>query len=204
MYIGNAGRLRRQAGISLIEMVMFIVIIGVGLAGILSVFNVTTKSSADPLLRKQALAIAESILEEVQLMPFTFCDPDDANAATATGAADCDNPGMDQNKAGGALITPTPATETRYDVNTPFDNVADYGGFAMESGGIFDMASGGVTKVPGLDGYKLKPISITRVGYGGIAANGDALLIRVTVTDPRGEDISVEGIRTRYAPRAVP
>ena len=35
----------------------------------------------DPALRRQALAIAESVLDEVQLMPFTFCDPDDANMA---------------------------------------------------------------------------------------------------------------------------
>jgi len=56
-----------QAGISLIELVMFIVIVSVGVVGILSVMNVTTKSSADPMIRKQALAIAESVLEEIEL-----------------------------------------------------------------------------------------------------------------------------------------
>ncbi len=71
----------RQLGISLIELIMFIVIVSVALAGILLVLNVTTKSSADPLVHKQALAIAESLLEEVELMPFTYCDPDDVNAA---------------------------------------------------------------------------------------------------------------------------
>ncbi len=57
----------RQKGISLIELIMFIVIVSVGIAGILSVMNVTTKASADPLLRKQALAIAESLLEEIDV-----------------------------------------------------------------------------------------------------------------------------------------
>src|SRR4051794_24643993 len=65
-----------QAGISLIELIMFMVIVSVGLAGILSVMTVTTRASADPMLRKQAIAVAESLLEEIQLQPFTFCDPD--------------------------------------------------------------------------------------------------------------------------------
>ncbi len=56
-----------QRGISLVELIMFIVIIGVALAGILLVMNQVTSRSADPLIRKQALAIAESMLEEIQL-----------------------------------------------------------------------------------------------------------------------------------------
>ncbi len=72
---------RTQRGLTLIELVMFIVIVSVGIAGILAVLNVTARSSADPLAPKQALAIAEALLEEIQLAPFTFCDPDDANAA---------------------------------------------------------------------------------------------------------------------------
>jgi len=64
-------RIARQAGISLVELVMFIVIVSVGLAGILSVMNVTTRHSADPLIRKQALAIAESLLEEIELQAYT-------------------------------------------------------------------------------------------------------------------------------------
>jgi MSHA pilin protein MshD len=56
-----------QRGISLIELIMFIVIISVALAGILLVMNQVTRGSPDPLIRKQALAIAESMLEEIQL-----------------------------------------------------------------------------------------------------------------------------------------
>jgi MSHA pilin protein MshD len=43
----------RQAGISFIELIMFIVIVGIGVAGILSVLNVTAQKSADPMTRKQ-------------------------------------------------------------------------------------------------------------------------------------------------------
>jgi MSHA pilin protein MshD len=59
-----------QRGISLIELIMFILIVSVALAGILLVMNVTTKNSADPLIHKQALAAAESLLEEIELQDF--------------------------------------------------------------------------------------------------------------------------------------
>ncbi|MBS1198459.1 MAG: hypothetical protein H6R18_2244 [Proteobacteria bacterium] len=53
------------SGFSLIELIIFIVVISVGLVGILSVMNVTILSSANPVLRKQAAAMAEAVLEEV-------------------------------------------------------------------------------------------------------------------------------------------
>ena len=60
-----------QSGISLIELIMFIVIVSVALAGLLLVLNATGKGSADPLIQKQALAIAESLLEEIELQDFS-------------------------------------------------------------------------------------------------------------------------------------
>ncbi len=74
---------RKSLGASLVELVVFIVIVSAAVAGIIGVISITTQSSADPLIRKQALAIAEAVLEEVQLQPFTYCDPDDPAAATA-------------------------------------------------------------------------------------------------------------------------
>ncbi len=62
--------LSSERGTSLIELVMFIVIVSVALAGILLVMNTTTKNSADPLIRKQAVAAAESLLEEIELQDF--------------------------------------------------------------------------------------------------------------------------------------
>ena len=60
-----------QRGISLIELIMFIVIVSVSLAGILLVMNLVTRHSADPLIRKQALAVGESMLEEIKLQPLS-------------------------------------------------------------------------------------------------------------------------------------
>ena len=114
-----------QRGITLIEQIMFIVIVSVGVIGLVSVMNPAIRASADPLLTKQLVAITESLLNEVLHQPFTWCDPDDPAAPTALSYAACATP---QNAFG-----PTPAGETRYAVGagTAFDNVADYGGFSM-------------------------------------------------------------------------
>ena len=71
---GDAAALA-QRGISLIELIMFIVIIGVALAGILLVMNKVTAHSADTLIRKQALAVAESLLEEIELQAMSGVAP---------------------------------------------------------------------------------------------------------------------------------
>ncbi|MGZ4976483.1 MAG: type IV pilus modification PilV family protein [Methylobacter sp.] len=64
----------RQKGISLIELVIFMVIVGIAMAGIISSINFSVQHSADPVVKKQALAIAEALLEEVMLQ--NFSDPD--------------------------------------------------------------------------------------------------------------------------------
>lgn len=60
-----------QRGISLIELIAFMLIMSIAVSGVLLVMNKVTGHSADSLLRKQALASAESLLEEIQLRDFT-------------------------------------------------------------------------------------------------------------------------------------
>lgn len=64
----------RARGFSLIELVFFIVVVSIGLAGILRVMDVSVRASADPQVRKQSLALAESILEEA--LQKAYADPD--------------------------------------------------------------------------------------------------------------------------------
>lgn len=74
----------RARGMSLIELVIAIVIIGVGVAGVLAAFQQATRASADPLVHKQMLAIAEQMLEETMLRPYdTTTTPSSACARTA-------------------------------------------------------------------------------------------------------------------------
>lgn len=75
-------------GFTLIEIIFFIVVVSLGMTGILMVMNTTVKSSADPMVSKQTLAIAESMLEEI--LQKGFVDPDGTNAGE-TGRANWDN-----------------------------------------------------------------------------------------------------------------
>ena len=61
---------RRARGMTLMELILSIVIIGVGLTGVLVAFNQAVVRSADPMVRKQMLAIAEEMMEEITLKPF--------------------------------------------------------------------------------------------------------------------------------------
>jgi MSHA pilin protein MshD len=75
---------RTSVGFTLIEVIIFIVVVSVGLVGILLISNTVVKSSADPMVRKQAIAIAESIMEEVTQKEFS--DPDGVQGAETTRA----------------------------------------------------------------------------------------------------------------------
>ena len=60
-----------QRGLTLIELIIYIVVVLVGLAGVLTVFNTTVRGSADPGVRNQALALAGRLLGEA-LAPDEF------------------------------------------------------------------------------------------------------------------------------------
>ena len=61
---------RRARGMTLIELVIAILVLGVGLAGVLLAFSTVTRASSDPVVHKQMLAVAEAMLEEIQLKPY--------------------------------------------------------------------------------------------------------------------------------------
>ena len=79
----------RGTGFTLLELIVAIVVLGIGVAGFAQLINTATVNSVDPQLRQQANAIARSYLEEIALKP--FCDPDfDPDADPVTGcSADC-------------------------------------------------------------------------------------------------------------------
>jgi MSHA pilin protein MshD len=192
---------QRQTGISFIELVMFIVIVSVGVAGVLSVMTTTTRHSADPLVQKQALAIAESLLEEIELQPFTICDPTDAKVVdplvtTAAGCTTAEGLGPETG-------------ESRYSTSRPFNNVNDYG--ATTSGtenllmpaGIVDINNTPITALAGYSaGVTITQQAIAAVGAAPAVAANASLRIDVRVKGPGGTDITLTGYRLRYAPNS--
>lgn len=180
---------RRAQGITLIELLLFIAVVGIALAAMLRVFVNATMASADPMIRRQQLAIAESLLREVQLMPFSWCDPDLAgNADTAANAAACTVAEASGPEGG----------QTRHGPTNYFNNVNDYHGFTMT--GIRDLAN---TAVAGLGGYAASVAVVAGDLGSPVVIGGEALKITVTVSGPDSSSLVLQGWRTRYAPQST-
>ncbi len=204
---------KRQSGLTVVELVIFIVIMGVAAAGILQVMNLSVKNSADPARRKQAMLIAEAFMEEVQQAQMALCDVSNPNAATAKTPSDC---GTQQQSFG-----PPPNTAR------PYYNVKDYvsklgeAQFAFRVNGVdVDVANAPVgTNGAGvaLGNASLAGITTTltlnaesALGPAGAtvplgtAPVPEALRITITVTYGPGVNdvITLDGYRTRYVTEA--
>jgi MSHA pilin protein MshD len=167
-----------ECGLTLVELLVAIIVVGIGVAGVLSVLSLNVRYSADPLPRKQALAIAESLMEEVTASAFTDCDPDFYDAGTgACTLAEAIGPEAGETRSGA----------------TPFDNVNDYHGFSMI--GIAD-ATG--TAVAGLSAYSAS-VGVVPEAFDVIPA-GEALRVTVTVTGPNNTTVALDAFRTKHAP----
>lgn len=144
----------RQSGFTLIEVIIFIVVVSAGLAGILLVSNTVVAASADPMVRKQAISVAESMLEEILLKEYT--KPSDSTAV-AFGVSGWSR----------AL----------------FDTVDDYNGYNT-TGGITDVSGAAVDGLSGfnispavtvasssdLTGANAKKVTVTVTWAGGSVA----------------------------------
>lgn len=182
----------RQRGFSLIEVIVFMTIVAVAAGGILSVFAKANKGSSEMLARRQAMTIAEAVLNEVVAAPFTWCDPADTKFLTATSTASC-------NSMPEVLPGAPEAGETRLGASK-FDNVNDFNAFAMGPG-ITDRAG---TVVTGTGSYSVR-VSTAAVAaaasWNGMTSN-DMAVVTVSVTSPLlGDAVALQGLRARYAPR---
>lgn len=189
----------RQRGVTLIELIVFIVIISVAVVGVLMAMRLNTANSADPLRRKQALMIAESLMEEVQLAKFTFCDPASDNAAEADDSASCTVPERFGQGAAGEPAGPR-----------PYDNVNDYvaaantATAAFDVGGVLSDASGADMKLPGYSvRLTIVPEALGNIPSGSTADDvGDVLRISIAVSYDN-QTLVLDGYRTRYAPKSL-
>ena len=198
---------QRQRGVTLIELILFIVIIGVALTAIIGVMNLTTQRSADPVRRKQALMLAEALIEEVELAKFSFCDVYDPRAGD-------DNP--DTAPTGPGDCAPATVEKWGPEANNarPFDNVNDYvakaGVAAVDAFGTGTQLRDANGNLLPLDGFTasvtIRPDVLREAGGANAignatdtAAQTDVLRITVTVGYD-GQSLSLDGYRARYAP----
>lgn len=119
--------LNSQSGVTLIELIVSMIVISIALGGVLIVMNYTTLHSADPMLRQQAIAIAEAYMEEISLKAYR--DPDDNTLCPAAeGSRDlfdniCDYDGLNdsgaRDQAGGAAISGLESYIVDVDISNP-------------------------------------------------------------------------------------
>lgn len=168
----NSRQHRSQHGFTLVELIMFIVVLSLGIAGILSVMNTVVKSSADPLIAKQTVAIAESMLEEILLKE--YCDPDTVDKTTTP---------------------PTCGAHTTEASRALYDDVDDYFGYTT-TGGIVDLTGAAVA---GMTSYNIKSVTVavTNAAQNTALNAVSAKRVMVTVSGPQG-DITLTGYRSNY------
>lgn len=80
---------KRQKGISIIELVIFIVIVSVALTGITLIYLNTTRYSADPMVRIRSIELAQSTLEEILLKSYDHNTPAGGGCVRFTANSNC-------------------------------------------------------------------------------------------------------------------
>lgn len=190
---------RSEQGFTLIDVLMLIVLIGVVAGSMTVMFARMSSQSAEALRSRQALSVAQTLINEVRMMPFTYCDG--AIQAVNCGASPVD------------LIGPE-AGELRYHTNPQavwFDGVSDYHRLAQPGpgcAGICDL-QGNVLNPPGsvLDGCEaaivMAPQAMTNIAAADAIGRPQTLLISVTVRCTGIPDVVLQGIRTRHAPTSI-
>ena len=162
-------------GLTLIELLIFIVIIGIAANAMLGVFANLTRSSAGLLPDKQAQAIASSMMNEILAQPFPSTD-------------------NIMGPEGGEVRNGVPP-------NT-YNSVNDYDSPAPLQVKFPNPPGTGVTAIPSLANYSYQ-VTVSPLPLGALpnmVTPNDALLVTVIVTGPNGTTARLDGVRVRYAP----
>lgn len=206
-----------QKGISLIELVIFIVILSVALTGITLIYINTTRYSADPMIRIRSIELAQSTLEEILLKAYDGETPTGggcvqmSNAATTlctSGTAPASDPDF-----GTPLGTDGEASRAAYDDVDDYTNQLYCGDNVtpantacpalacqnMQDGSGNDIA----TEYSGFSvcvqvGYAGNELNTVAPGTGTNVSTNDAKRIDVIVTDPLNSRISLSAYRLNF------
>jgi MSHA pilin protein MshD len=157
-------------GFSLVEVIVAIVVLSVAAVGVTLVYTSTARGSAEALINKQALAVAEAMLEEIQLAAFS--NPAGGFAGPGAGQNDRQN----------------------------YDDVSDYHGFATTGyykidtpSGTPDLAGYNVAVTVAATAFTEGPVAGDDIGA------ADSKLITVTVTHPAsGLSVILAGYKINY------
>ncbi len=200
----------RQNGFTLIETVIFILVLAIGLVGIVNLTTTATKESGTPLVRERTLAIAHAYMDEIISKRW------DENTPLGGGCVDTDivNPTDSCTLYCAALtnfqcvrskcrfaagscqaantVSPALAAEEGAGNRIIWDDVDDYSAY----GGAPETIDG--TPIAAYAGYTtLVTITQTGAAWNGIPA-ADVRRIQVDVSNPLGETLTLVAYRVNF------
>ena len=109
----------KQAGVTLIEVIVFIVVVNLAFVAVMQIYSQAVVSSVDPIVRVRAIELARATLDEVQARRF------DENTPVG-GIPACGTP------SGAACLGITPDTE--------YDDVGDFDGYTDNNFAAFPVS----------------------------------------------------------------
>jgi len=165
--MGAAGRMR---GVTLVELIIAMAIVGVALTGLVAAYNRANVASADPLVTQQMLAVAETMMEEIMQKPYAGDGANPGNRVLYDEIRDY--AGYARTGIVNVNGDPAPGLE-RYAVAVAVDCPGNSGANGANCPG-----AAGVPAIPGVN-------------------VGDALRIQVTVSAPGAQPLVLTGWRTR-------
>lgn len=114
----DAPRRAAQAGVTLVELIVALTLAGVILTSIWSAWSLLGRSSVDPLVARQSLAIAQSLLREIELQPLPgtavagstpgrsgYASISDYHGLTMTGITDVEGLAVPELEGYGAAVS---------------------------------------------------------------------------------------------------
>ncbi len=106
----------RVSGFTFVEVLIAIIVLSVATVGVLLIYSSASRGTADALNNKQAMAIAEAMVEEIQLTAFS-------------------------NPSGGFSGAATPANRQNFDDVSDYNGYASTGIFTIDNIAITSLAN---------------------------------------------------------------
>lgn len=80
----------RQQGVTLLEMIVFIVVVSIALTTLTAVYNQSVSTAAEPLMRQRALNLAQAKMDEILALKYDEATPTGGiPACDSTGGLPC-------------------------------------------------------------------------------------------------------------------
>ncbi|MBF0218517.1 MAG: hypothetical protein HQL49_03175 [Gammaproteobacteria bacterium] len=168
--MSRAASASSQQGLSLIEMVIFIIIVGVALASLAQLFALNVRHSATPLLRQKSVILANAYMEEIIRKRWDELTPD----------------------GGGKIDSATSTIATEEGLRSVYDDIDDYhllSGAPTKTDG---------STMQGFDGFSVNvAVRHPSAAWNTIAAT-EVKQITVTVSAPNGESLQLNSFRVNF------